>query len=387
MKIKLIAIAKDEAAYLPDWIFHHLYFGFDSIDIYVNNTTDNTNDLKLFLEKEHRVSFIDGDSFFDPSVAKPQESVYKHALDLAKKDNFTHLLFLDIDEFWTPKNFASKIQDCINEIDSDVICFEWFLLQSELNEYAEPYDLKNEGRLSPYVKSILSLKHDYINIGVHNSISPSVDYALADGSTALFHGKGKGRIASEEKSTELKSYFILHRMFRSQMEYVSMLAQPLAINQLNAISVFKSNRSGYCPVSSNVSFKLSNDNFEKYYSAKREFIENSIPVSYFLKAREFIKSRFNSVNNSISTAPSFELLTLNKILKNVTISPTKEVFNSWKEKVITPGDVEVLRDLAISLETSDLLKAYKLMSIAQKMRPNGKIIANKIKQYTQALKV
>lgn len=85
MKIKLIAIAKDEAAYLPDWIFHHLYFGFDSIDIYVNNTTDNTNDLKLFLEKEHRVSFIDGDSFFDPSVAKPQESVYKHALDLAKK--------------------------------------------------------------------------------------------------------------------------------------------------------------------------------------------------------------------------------------------------------------------------------------------------------------
>lgn len=63
MKIKLIAIAKDEAAYLPDWIFHHLYFGFDSIDIYVNNTTDNTNDLKLFLEKEHRVSFIDGDSF------------------------------------------------------------------------------------------------------------------------------------------------------------------------------------------------------------------------------------------------------------------------------------------------------------------------------------
>lgn len=47
MKVKLVAIAKDEAAYLPDWIFHHLYFGFDSIDIYVNNTTDNTYDLKL----------------------------------------------------------------------------------------------------------------------------------------------------------------------------------------------------------------------------------------------------------------------------------------------------------------------------------------------------
>lgn len=42
LKIKLVAIAKDEAAYLPEWIFHHLYFGFDQIDIYVNNTSDNT---------------------------------------------------------------------------------------------------------------------------------------------------------------------------------------------------------------------------------------------------------------------------------------------------------------------------------------------------------
>ena len=41
-KVKVVAIAKDEGAYIAEWIFHHLYFGFDAIDIYVNRTTDNT---------------------------------------------------------------------------------------------------------------------------------------------------------------------------------------------------------------------------------------------------------------------------------------------------------------------------------------------------------
>jgi hypothetical protein len=32
-KVKLVAVAKDEAVGLPRWIFHHLFFGIDSIDI------------------------------------------------------------------------------------------------------------------------------------------------------------------------------------------------------------------------------------------------------------------------------------------------------------------------------------------------------------------
>ncbi len=387
IKVKLVAIAKDEAAYLPDWIFHHLYFGFDEIDIYVNNTTDNTNDLKFSLHKENRVNFIDGNSFFNNLVNKPQEKIYRHAMDLAKREGFTHLLFLDVDEFWTPKDFNSDIKNCLNSIKSDVICFEWFILQSELAEFSEPYNIENEGILSPFVKSILCLNRDYENVGVHNSISSSASYVLVDGTPALFEGKGKGKIASEYKSKELKQYFIQHRMFRSQMEYVSLLAQPLAINPSNAISTFKSNRPGYCPITSNVRYYLPEEKLEKYAFYKNEFMSKYLCEEYFSKARDFVKNRFISVNKNISNAASFESFTLNKILKNVTISPTKEVFSSWKEKNITPGDVEILRDLAISFESSDLFKAYKLMSIAQKMRPNGTVILNKIKQYKQELKI
>ena len=40
-KIKLVAIAKNEAAYLPQWI-HHFLVGFNEIEIYINDTTDNS---------------------------------------------------------------------------------------------------------------------------------------------------------------------------------------------------------------------------------------------------------------------------------------------------------------------------------------------------------
>jgi len=41
-KVKLVAIAKDEAPYIPQWIYHHLSIGIDLIEIHINNTTDNS---------------------------------------------------------------------------------------------------------------------------------------------------------------------------------------------------------------------------------------------------------------------------------------------------------------------------------------------------------
>ena len=67
VRVKLVAIAKDEAAYIPDWIFHHLHFGFDAIDIYVNNTSDNTQEIANKFTVNKQVSFIEGDAFFHGS--------------------------------------------------------------------------------------------------------------------------------------------------------------------------------------------------------------------------------------------------------------------------------------------------------------------------------
>lgn len=45
VKVKLVAVAKDESAYLAEWCAHHLYFGFDEITVYLNRTTDNSCDV------------------------------------------------------------------------------------------------------------------------------------------------------------------------------------------------------------------------------------------------------------------------------------------------------------------------------------------------------
>ena len=50
IKTKIVAVAKDEGAYLAEWVHHHLFLGFDAIDIYINRTSDNS------LEILHKIS-------------------------------------------------------------------------------------------------------------------------------------------------------------------------------------------------------------------------------------------------------------------------------------------------------------------------------------------
>ena len=50
ISLKLVAIAKDEAPYLPIWIFHHLHIGITSIDIYLNNIEDNSYEIVQKIE-------------------------------------------------------------------------------------------------------------------------------------------------------------------------------------------------------------------------------------------------------------------------------------------------------------------------------------------------
>jgi hypothetical protein len=51
--IHLTGCAKNEAAYLPEWIFHHLNIGFNSIKVYVNNTDDNSIEVLNKIIKHH----------------------------------------------------------------------------------------------------------------------------------------------------------------------------------------------------------------------------------------------------------------------------------------------------------------------------------------------
>lgn len=382
-KIKLIAIAKDEAAYLPAWIFHHLYFGFDEIDIYVNNTTDNTRELQGALSHNTQVNFINGDQFFKEDIASPQAAAYFYGLQSAKKDEFTHVLCLDIDEFWTPKNFKDSIQDCLAKVGGDVISFEWLNKHSEEIPFGNTFDYVLIGSKGSHVKSIFSTDLKIKKVGAHNIVSSNAINKLADGSIFDFKNKMNSTIPESKKSPYLKDYFIVHRMFRSEMEYVSLLGRGRP-SQTGAL--FKNNRPGYCVSKKLTEFKPDALLLDKYNKEMSLLLSNKNIKDVIEKGKAFVESRHEHVLSLIEHAPLTELNTLKKLLKNVTLTAVKESFNIFKSSKLSNSDINALKSIAIKLEKNNVTDAYKLMLIAHKNRPAGRLIKNKIAYYEKIIK-
>jgi len=128
MKIKVISIAKDECAYLSEWVHHHLYFGVDSIHVAINATNDSSINLLECLSKRYPVSYSVEDELAVSTASGFQAAAYQQMAAQAKEEGFSHVLMLDIDEFWTPLDFKSSIKDAVRQIgQSDVYLFHWLV--------------------------------------------------------------------------------------------------------------------------------------------------------------------------------------------------------------------------------------------------------------------
>lgn len=386
IKVKLVAIAKDEAAYLPEWIQHHLYFGFDFIEIHVNNTSDNTWDLAKLYANESRVSFIDSDKIFSTNHNSPQHEIYLNSYLRASGEGYSHVMFLDIDEFWTPQDLTSSIKLCLNEIKTDVICFEW-LNRIETQTFGKAVDnITVRAEHHNLVKSVVVTGLPLLEINLHNITSPGkVRHSLADGTAAKFK-QGKQQIIDELKF--VKNYFIIHRMFRSQIEYVSLLGRGRPANVHNTSS-FKNNRDGYCVVKNQIiDISFSEHNLSEYHKIL-DLNLSSIPNEMTRISHDFVHSRFESILKMIEHAEICELETIKKVLTNVTDHKVCCSYSAYLNKVIgyiSSNGVDLMRDGAIALERRDINKAYRLMSLAGEIRPSGKLIQNKLKDYRAVLK-
>ena len=144
IKIKLVAIAKNEAAYLPQWIFHHLRLGVDSIDIYINGSSDNSVEISRIINSfEPRFKFYESDKYVEKCIKegkKFQKYIYNRAFRKCKnKDSFSHLLFLDLDEYLMPDKLEHDLKNFIrSRAGVSVVSFPWcFDAPSSLE--AEPF--------------------------------------------------------------------------------------------------------------------------------------------------------------------------------------------------------------------------------------------------------
>ncbi|RVU85980.1 hypothetical protein EOL70_00580 [Leucothrix sargassi] len=335
LKIKLVAIAKDEGAYIAEWVHHHLYFGFDYIDIYVNRTTDNTVRIIEKIRKKYPLVNCYSGDFVDlnsESVMKEiQRVIYSISYD-KNKDDFTHILYLDIDEFWTPIDFLEDIYTYVRRFqDKDVISFEWMNKVNESSSFSRVFDSLNY-MPSRTIKTLFKTNLTMTQIGIHNhkfKEDGSLLHVLADGSP--FERSAKSYQQLKKDKAGLKKHFIYHRMYRSEAEYLALLLRGNPVNN----SLLKLNRPGYLGGEGNSSILPINKSLtEKHDRSYIEFIRKCNISNDISNAERRVLKKSDRVLNLIprlgigntnNVRKVFSGLTSKDVLSNIEIMCTKNL--------------------------------------------------------------
>ncbi|PRO73943.1 hypothetical protein C6Y40_08975 [Alteromonas alba] len=388
IKVKLVAIAKDECAYLADWIFHHLYAGFAEIEIYINRTRDKSVELLEELSAlDSRISW-DRSDFVDmvPGSAHTKMQYITYALAYQKiiddkNSDITHLMYLDIDEFWLHENPDVKISDFIKQAGRDVgISFCW------INDYPtsdvfSPLRKEIMGIPLKLVKSVFPVKSALKMARPHQPLLKEHQYIMADGT------KFNEDPSIKEHSTRHVGLpaFVYHRCLRSPTEYVSSLYRGRP--GYKDVSL-KTNRSGL-PGSSEklVTYTLNNSGFERYEQARESFMQRGNINQLKASGEEYVLQRFAqavvALENSLPESHGKML----KLFANVNIPSVTHKIEAYHDELISrySDKVELIRELALKAEAFSIFEARRIMSKALALRPEGPVINAKIKEYNEAL--
>jgi len=116
-KLVDVAIVKDEASYLEEWICHHLNLGFEHFVVFDNGSTDDTADILKRFINYGIVTYIHWPLF------PGQIDAYGFALR-AFGHMSTWMSFFDIDEFYVLKEHAT-IPDLLANVDADQLLVFW----------------------------------------------------------------------------------------------------------------------------------------------------------------------------------------------------------------------------------------------------------------------
>ncbi len=329
-KIKLVAIAKNEAAYLPEWIYHHLYFGFDKIEIFYNGCTDNTVELAEQFNDE-RLKFINADPIFSKSKISPQMDIYRPQFAKSRAEGFDHIMFLDIDEFWIPFDLRTTIKEYINSSPYfDSMCFQWANKVDEVVQFARA--IMPSISVEP-ARQLKSIHKTFITPGLmnpHNVIDNSLIRKFSDGNP--FEPSNEHHSMAPSASLPNRA-FILHRKYRSQVEYVALLGRGRPIGPEKAVSEFKNNREGYYNKNNAQEVAFENTSYQTYNKYMTENLNRS-HISHLLdEARTMVVNRYSDVIEAVRNASKDELPVLNRILRHVDIADVQQAFEEYKKRI------------------------------------------------------
>lgn len=385
-KVKIVAIAKDEAAYIPEWIHHHLYFGFDAIEIHINRTTDNSVEVLNEISSQYPSVTWEYADWIDMCPAQARQKiqfiVYAKALEEARREGtFSHVLFLDIDEFWCPQDFTTSINDCLLSLPTEsAIFFEWINDLGDSPAFSRVPSVLN-GNLSPLGKSSLPVNTKIAELRHHVSLfADDTPLILADG--RRFEARERPNQAVEKHLNSVKKAFIYHRAHRSEVEYVSLLYRGRAGNDFN----YKNNRTGLPKTdkfNSTVEFPL--DSYELFQKSYEEFYSRLDLKELIETAEAFVLKRYQAAIDNMGASLHANYKDMMKIFCRVKVAEVTARFTYFRRKKIAqhPSNVNLIRDLAIDAASQNLDEAIDLMKMAHELRPKGPQIRKKLELLEQ----
>jgi hypothetical protein len=369
LKIKLAAIARDEAAYLPEWIFHHLAFGFDEIEIYINNTSDNSLAILANITKHYPVVVTNADQLFQRSNNDFQLLAYQALTDQAISDGFTHIMFLDIDEFWTPADFKTDVKQALVKFNyPQALSLNWFIHCDE-GKFASCYREQLIIRPDTHVKTLFQLDTPWDKVEIHNIVGKEVHYTRGNGKPYDFGDSPHCGLTDHQCLDH--DFFVIHRMFRSQMEYVSLLGRGRA-NKLK----LKDNRNGYYNKDNLAMIHFEAKLLDSYNLRFEKFVKQCQLNELIDGGRAFVNKRFDKVQSWIKKATPKEAVVFNKLLLRVELPEIKLLKKKLLAKIeLAELDIDNVETLSyrhlFSQLLFKLLRKFKLNRLAGRLYLKG----------------
>lgn len=288
--ILLVGCAKDEAAYLPEWIFYHLSIGIKSIHVYVNNTRDNSVTILEKIAEHYPISFTvadqlitrDPEDFHDKTneeflVGNPiQAKCYIDAYQNVDPELFSHIAYLDVDEFLHPNSNLKRIVSPESAKEPDIVKIGWFNLTGDTELFA-PLNKTEKGTADVFHKSIVRTGIPDLRIEDPHTCSSS-------GNTGIFS----------------KEAIILHRVLRSRKEYLFLLARSTAEKKDILTNGFKKNRRGWTTKASSV-YKKNAEIFEDYEINFKTFLDKCELSEELVIAQRRVLDKYTEVAENLNS--------------------------------------------------------------------------------------
>jgi hypothetical protein len=133
-RVAICAIAKNEGAYLEEWVAYHHLIGFGPIRVYSHESTDDSEEV---LARLARHGLVEWQPWSVPPDVKPQWLAYEDGLEQLRERS-DWIAFIDLDEFVVMPGHDTIQEFLAQRPELDALAINWKMFGSAGHEHRGP---------------------------------------------------------------------------------------------------------------------------------------------------------------------------------------------------------------------------------------------------------